>query len=301
MDVPASDLGAAPSRRSHLPGGRRPRVLVTGAGGRLAHAILEAFSDGDAVGLGLADLDIADDAAVRARVEAECPDVIVNCAAYNNVDGAEDHPVAALEVNAFAVRGLARAADAAGAVLVHYSSDFVFDGTASRPYTEDDEPNPQSVYAASKLLGEWFALEARRAFVLRVESLFGAPSDGGRSSLDTIVSGIEAGAEVPIFVDRTVTPAYVYDVAQATRALVGTGAATGLYHCVNSGACSWQDVALEIARLLGRDARLRPITLTGQALRAARPVYSALETPRLRAAGIAMPAWQDALARYLRR
>ena len=158
------------------------------------------------------------------------------------------------------------------------------------------------MYAASKLLGEWFALEARRAFVLRVESLFGAPSDGGPSSLDTIVAGIEAGGDVPVFVDRTVSPTYVYDVAEATRrAAAAPAQPSGLYHCVNAGACSWHDVAAEIARLLGRDARIRPITLKGQALRAARPVYSALDTPRLRAAGIVMPTWQDALARYLRR
>jgi len=302
MDAPAPDRTVDSSRNGHRSGGTRPKVLITGASGRLARAILEVFSrDADPVGVTLAELDITDDTAVRARIEYERPGVIINCAAYNNVDGAEKEPVVALEVNAFAVRGLARAADAAGAALVHYSTDFVFDGTASRPYTEDDEPNPQSVYAASKLLGEWFALEAQRAFVLRVESLFGAPSDGGPSSLDTIVAGIEAGGDVPVFVDRTVSPAYVYDVAEATHALLRSGAASGLYHCVNAGACGWHDVAAEIARLLGRDARIRPITLKGQALRAARPVYSALDTPRLRAAGIVMPTWQNALARYLRR
>ena len=108
----------------------------------------------------------------------ERPDVVVNCAADNDVDGAETEPLRALAVNAFAVRALARAADECGAALVHYSTDFVFDGTASRPYVETDEPNPQGVYAASKLLGEWFALEARRGFVLRVESLFGARRSG---------------------------------------------------------------------------------------------------------------------------
>ena len=280
----------------------RPRVLVTGASGQLAGAIASVFGrDSDVTALTRAALDITDDAAVSAAVAAHRPDILVNCAAYNDVDGAEAEPVAALEVNAFAVRGLARAASAAGATLVHYSSDFVFDGTASRPYVEDDRPNPQGVYAASKLLGEWFALEAGRSIVLRVESLFGAPAGGSgrRGSLGALVAGIEAGREVPVFVDRTVSPSHVLDVAEATRALVASGSASGVYHCVNAGACSWHDIATEIARLLGKPANLRPITLETVSLRARRPRYSALECARLRAAGIAMPTWQDALARFL--
>ncbi len=281
----------------------RRRLLVTGAEGRLARAIRDDFArDSDLIALTHADLDVTDGRAVGARIAAERPDVIVNCASDNDVDGAQDRPVRALEVNAFAVRALARAADGAGAVLVHYSSDFVFDGTGVRPYTEDDAPNPLSVYASSKLLGEWFALEAHRGFVLRVESLFGGfeRGSGHRGSLDGILDGIEAGAEVPVFVDRTVSPSYVPDVAAATRQLLSSGADAGLYHCVNAGACSWYDVAMEMARLLDREPRLKPVTLDGIALRAHRPKYSALDSARLRAAGILMPTWQDALARYLR-
>jgi dTDP-4-dehydrorhamnose reductase len=208
----------------------------------------------------------------------------------------------ALEVNAFAVRELARAADGVGATLIHYSSDFVFDGTTSRPYREEDEPNPQSVYAASKLLGEWFALEARRGFVLRVESLFGSAAGGParRGSLETIAAGIGRGIEVPVFTDRTVSPAYVIDVAWATQALLRTDAAPGVYHCVNAGAATWFDIALEIGRLLGREPRLRPVTLKDVTLRAPRPVFCALDNGRLRALGISMPTWQDAVARHLR-
>lgn len=282
----------------------RRRVIVTGASGHLARAVAAVFGrDWDLNALARAALDITDDHAVSEAVGAIRPDVVINCAAYNDVDGAESDPVRALNVNAFAPRGLARAADAAGATLVHYSSDFVFDGTAARPYVETDQPNPQSVYAASKLLGEWFALEARSSVVLRVESLFGPPdAEGGRrGSLDTLVAGIEEGTEVPVFVDRTVSPSYVLDVAEATRALLDGGAASGLYHCVNPGPCTWYDIGAEIARLLGKPANLRPVTLESVSLRARRPKYSALENARLKAAGIPMPAWQDALARYLGR
>lgn len=279
------------------------RILITGAAGQLAQAIAETFrADHEVIALSRGDLDITDEAAVVARLDRDRPAVVINCASDNDVDGAQTHPVRALEINAFGVRALARAIGPLQATLVHYSSDFVFDGTADRPYTEDDRPNPQSVYAASKLLGEWFALEAPRAFVLRVESLFGSFSSGraARSSLDRIVGGIEAGDEVPVFTDRTVSPSYVRDIAWATRRLLVESAAPGLYHCVNSGACSWKDVALEVARLVGKTPKLRQVTLDGLALRAPRPKFCALNNGRLASIGVVMPTWQDALARHMK-
>jgi dTDP-4-dehydrorhamnose reductase len=278
------------------------RILVTGATGLLGRAIVHRLRGAaDVVPLARADLDITDGTAVEGRIRAEHPDVIINCASDNDVDGAETQPLRALEVNAFAVRELARAADDAGATLVHYSSDFVFDGTTTRPYREEDEPNPQSVYAASKLLGEWFAIEARRAFVLRVESLFGAaPGETGRrGSLETIADAIAHGREVPVFTDRTVSPTYVRDIVWATEALLQRDTAPGLYHCVNTGAATWFEIALEMGRLLGREPRLKPVTLKDVTLRAPRPAYCALDNGRLRARGIVMPSWQDAIARHL--
>ena len=138
------------------------RVFVTGADGQLAHYIARVFAGGDVVALDRAALDITDPAAVARAVAQASPRVIVNCAAFNDVDGAEDRPEQALAVNAFAVRSLALAAETAGAVLVHYSTDFVFDGRrTSGPYTEIDAPAPRSTYASSKLMGEWFALDAQ--------------------------------------------------------------------------------------------------------------------------------------------
>lgn len=276
-------------------------VLVTGAAGQLGTAIVRAFAGTRVVPLGKADLDITDPSAVRRVVSNVAPDVIVNCAAFNDVDGAEDAPKTALAVNAFAVRSLARAADDTGATLVHYGTDFVFGGEASTPYDETAEPAPRSTYAASKLLGDWFALDAARAFVLRVESLFGAEAGwrGRRGTLDTMVEHLERGREVRVFTDRVVSPSYTEDVAAATRGLVERGAAPGLYHCVNSGHGTWHHVAEEVARLLGVTPRLTPITLDQVRLRAPRPRYCALDNRKLAAAGFPMPRWQDALARWL--
>ena len=278
------------------------RVLVTGARGLLGAAIIREFSSSaDVRALDRAALDVSDDAAVAAAVAAHRPDVVINCAAYNDVDGAETDPVTALRVNAFAVLALSRAARAAGATLVHYSSDFVFDGESDRPYTEEDNPNPRGAYAASKLLGDWFALESDGTYGLRVESLFGDAGQAGarRGSLGTIVNRIRAGDEVPVFVDRTVSPSYTADVARATRILVETRAPAGLYHCVNSGAATWAEIAAEAARRLTVPLRMKALTLETAGLRAPRPRYCALSNAKLAAAGVVMPTWQDALRRYL--
>ena len=277
------------------------RVLVTGASGQLAHSVVRAFADREVIAHTRATLDVTDGDAVQRETAKSRPDLIVNCAAFNQVDAAESHPTEAFAVNAFAVRSLARAAESWGAALVHYGSDFVFDGTATEPYDESAAPAPRSVYASSKLVGEWLALEPPRAYVLRVESLFGSPVEwtGRRGTLDAIVAGLEAGREVTVFTDRTVSPSYVVDVAAATRYLVETGAAPGTYHCVNSGYGTWQQVALEAARILGVAPRLTPITMADMPLAAARPRFCALSNRKLAAAGFAMPAWQDALRRWL--
>ena len=281
-------------------------VLVLGAVGQLGSAIVREFSrDADVVRSTVDDLDITDHAAVMARVTAIAPDVVVNCAAYNDVDAAEDDPLTAVEVNAFAVRSLAQAAASAGAAFVHYGTDFVFDGRTSTPYTESDSPTPRSVYSVSKLMGEWFAGEAPRHYVLRVESLFGGALEGPgarASSVDRIIDAVLAGRRMRVFVDRVVSPAYIVDVAGATRALLETRAQPGLYHCVNSGRCTWHELGLEVVRLTGRADCLDPVPVSSVALRAERPRFAALDNAKLaRALGVPMPTWNDALARYLSR
>lgn len=276
-------------------------VIVVGAAGRLGAAVVHAFAGQPMLALTRDALDITDPDAVASRIAGAAPAVIINCAAFNDVDGAEDRAAEALACNGFAVRSLARAAEQCDAVLVHFSTDFVFDGTATEPYTETAPPAPRSTYALSKLLGEWFALDAPRAFVLRVESLFGTPDgfSGRRGSFDGIVDGLTAGRPVKVFTDRVVSPSYVDDVARATRFLVDSGAAPGLYHCVNTGHATWHDVAVEAARVLGVTPRLEPVTMDQMTLKAARPRFCALSNRKLADAGFAMPPWQDALERWL--
>jgi dTDP-4-dehydrorhamnose reductase len=274
------------------------KILITGARAQLAAALAAEYeAKADVRALGHAELDITDASAVRQVVSSFHPTHVINCASYNNVDGAEDNPQTALNVNAFGVRVLARATNEGNATLVHYSTDFVFDGRASTPYTEDAAPNPASVYAASKLLGEWFALEIPRGFVLRVASLFGGMP--AKSSVDRIVDALIEGREARVFLDRTASPSYVHDVAAATRAVAERGR-PGLYHCVGSGQCTWHELAIEAAKILGceKSARLTPVRTADVPLRAVRPVYAALSNAKLTAI-VPMPTWRNALERYV--
>jgi dTDP-4-dehydrorhamnose reductase len=276
----------------------RRLLLVLGAGGQLGEATVERLaSRHEVVARTREDLDVTSVEAVDAAITSICPDAIINCAAYTHVDTAEIEPTRALAVNAWAVRSMARAARKIDAAFVHYSTDFVFDGTSDRPYTETDMPNPRGTYASSKLIGEWLAAETPRHYVLRVESLFGGKRT---SSVDRLLTGILEGHEVRAFADRTVSPSYVGDVADATRALLEGGRPFGLYHCVGTGHTTWLNLARELASLAGRpDAAVTPIAMADSGLPVARPQFAALSNAKLASVGIAVPTWQDALARYV--
>ena len=279
------------------------RIAVTGAAGHLGAAIVGEFNPvHDVTAFARNALDITKRSAVEAALSELRPEVIINCAAYNDVDGAQRDPSPALNINAFGVMELARAATAAGATLVHFSTDFLFDGQTDRPYTENDAPRPMSYYGCTKLLGERFAEGAPRYYVLRVESIFGGPTAGTTArdgSLGTIVRKLRAGEEVAVFTDRTVTPSFAPDIARATRALLEREAPAGLYHCVNSGPASWDVIAKEAAALLGLEPRLKPITLDMLTLAAPRPKYCAMDPAKIAAAGAPMRPWRDALREWL--
>ncbi len=276
------------------------KVMVAGAAGQLGQAMVVRLArEHSVMPCTRADVDLTNHAAVMDFVQRAAPDAIVNCASYNDVDGAEQHQERAFAVNAFAPRTLARAAEALDATLIHYSTDFVYSGTASQPYTEDELPEPQSVYAQSKLVGEWMAADWRRHFVVRVESLFGGTQ--AKSSVDRIIAAVRRNAEAPVFHDRVASPSYIDDVTGAAAFLLAGGAPFGLYHCVNTGYATWLELGREIARALGRpDTCLKPVSVDAVALRARRPRFAALSNQKLAAAGFPMPAWQDAIRRHLR-
>lgn len=274
-------------------------VLVLGAGGQLGDAMAALLSSRhEVVTRTRQELDITVPESVRTTVASVCPDVIVNCAAYTNVDRAQEEPLAALAANAWAVRTLARAAAEIDAVLVHISTDFVFDGVTERPYVETDDPNPRGTYAISKLLGEWFTAESPRHYVLRVESLFGGAN--ARSSVDRLLDQLRAGQPARAFADRTVSPSYVDDVVAAVAGLIAADAPYGLYHCASRGWTTWAGLARELARLDGRpESLVQDVRMADLNLPTPRPQFAALSSEKLAALGIEMPTWEDALRRYV--
>lgn len=278
------------------------RVLLTGAGAQLGGAIVSRLSTVcRLVPLTRHDLDVTSATAVARAVRDAAPDVVVNCASYNDVDGAERDAAAALEVNGLAVGHLADACAGSGARLVHYSTDFVFDPAADPGLLDESAPvAPRSVYAQSKLLGEILARRAPRHCILRVASLFGGVR--AKSSLDRIATTLIDGGTVRAFANRTVTPSYVIDLADALAATLAHDVPSGLYHCVNTGKATWVEVARALAVELGRDpaAAVEPSTFDPAAFPARRPTFAALDNAALAAHGVVLPSWQDAIARYAR-
>ena len=275
------------------------RFLITGASGQLGSAVVDRLSrDGVVCAMTRNELDITRDGDVARVFRDTRPDAVVNCSAYNHVDQAETEASQALDVNAFGVLNLARAAHATGAVLVHYS--YRTSCSTARRRGRIPRAIRRHRRATTGDRSCWVSgSPPTRAFhyVLRVESLFGGRL--AKSSVDRILDAMRQGQPARVFVDRTVTPSYVVDVAEATVKILQSRPAPGLYHCVNSGITTWLGVAEEAARLMSLTPTIVPVEVASISFPAKRPVYCALSNEKLGGAGIHMPDWRDALARYV--
>ncbi|HET6146758.1 MAG TPA: dTDP-4-dehydrorhamnose reductase [Polyangia bacterium] len=278
------------------------RAIVFGARGTLGQALVAALPRAGyqlAAALDRASCDICDPGAVRAAFERFAPDVAFNAAAYTDVDGAEAEPDRAYAANAIAPETLARAADAAGAALVHYSTDFVYDGERERSYDEFDPPSPQGLYARSKVAGEVLAAAAtQRLFVVRVGCLYGR---GGRNFPSTILRRLKAGEVVRADRDRLGSPTWVAEVAQVSAALARTPW-FGLYHCTSAGETSWAAFAHFLAGELGLpDSRIDALPTSALPMKAPRPRRAILDNRMLRLRGLdTMSSWQEAARGFMK-
>lgn len=279
------------------------RIAVIGPNGQLGSALCRQLGD-SAIRFEHDVLDITRPAQVEAALDAARPDVMINTAAYNWVDKAEDEPQAAYELNALGPRHLALACRKRDVVLVHISSDYVFGLDADRrtPYRETDCPGPQSAYAVSKLAGEQFVRShCPRSFVVRTCGLYGhAVSVGKGNFVKTMLRLGTERSEVSVVDDQWCTPSSTTDVAATIIALMATDR-HGLYHATNSGGTTWARLAAEVFRVAGMPTRVKPITTQEFNSKAPRPAYSVLDCGQLaEATGQTLPPWEEAVAAYVR-
>jgi dTDP-4-dehydrorhamnose reductase len=274
------------------------RALVVGAAGQLGRELVTLLGADVAWAGDRAEIDVTDGGAVASLLDRVRPDVVFNATAYNRVDAAEAEPGAAFAVNSVAPYLLARASHDVGAPLVHYSTDYVFDGTASRPYREDDTPRPLGVYGASKLAGETLASAAgAEHLVIRTSGVLGrgGSEQKGGSFVERIVAKARAGEPLRVVSDQIFAPTCAADLAQASLALVRAGA-RGLFHVTNAGSCSWHDLACAALAVAGLDASVEPISSAELALPARRPPHSVLSCEKY--LGLGLPPlrhWREAL------
>ncbi|CAN5388866.1 dTDP-4-dehydrorhamnose reductase [soil metagenome] len=272
------------------------RVMITGAAGQLGYDLTRCFTDAgdDVTALSRADLDVTDAAAVTAAVQQAAPNVVVHSAAFTKVDACETQPETAWGVNATASWWIARACEASGAAMVYLSSDYVFDGTHGRPYTEFDRVNPVSMYGRSKEAGEQKVRQTLEDhYIVRTSWVHGVA--GANFATTMLRLGRERGA-VSVVDDQTGSPTFTADLAPQIRNLV-QARIPGTYHLTNSGHCTWFEFARAIFDLAGVPVELSPTDTASFGAPAPRPAYSVLDNLLARQIGLPpMRAWQDSLA-----
>jgi dTDP-4-dehydrorhamnose reductase len=272
------------------------KLLVTGAGGMLGRDVMLAAGNAghDVVGFGHTELDVTDAAGVAKKFDLERPDVVIHCAAWTDVDGAEEAEGAAMAVNGTGAGNVAGAAAGVGAAVLYVSSDYVFDGAKGSPYIETDQPAPLSAYGRTKLAGEEATAAAnKRHFIVRSSWLFGV---GGRNFVETMLRLAADHGEVLVVRDQVGAPTYTWHLAYGIVRLI-EGIEFGIHHMAAAGHCSWYEFAREIFEQAKVECKVLSGTTEMLGRPAPRPPFSALESQREHA--IRLPSWQDGLAGYL--
>ena len=272
------------------------KVLVTGAGGMLGRDVVLAAGNAghDVVGFGRTELDVTEPEALAAKFELERPDVVINCAAWTDVDGAEEAEEAAMAVNGQGAGNVAAAAASVGASVVYVSSDYVFDGAKGAPYVETDQTAPLSAYGRTKLAGEEATAAAnKRHFVVRSSWLFGT---GGSNFVETMLRLAADHGEVLVVRDQIGSPTYTWHLAYGIVRLI-EGVEYGIHHMAAADSCSWYDFAREIFDQAKVECLVLSATTDMLGRPAPRPPYSVLESQREHP--IQLPSWRAGLAAYL--
>ncbi|NQT29428.1 MAG: dTDP-4-dehydrorhamnose reductase [Candidatus Saganbacteria bacterium] len=279
------------------------KILIIGADGQLGTDLAKVIPKEEQIPTTIFDIDITDKLKTLEALKKYSPDVVINTAAYHNVDACEMDAAPAFAVNFFGVKNLAQACREIDCVLVHISTDYVFDGKKSKPYVETDCPNPQSVYAISKLAGEQCVRSMLdKYFIVRSTGLYGVAGcmgKGGVNFVENMIKRATTQPELSVVVDEVLAPTYTTDLASKIYQLIQTKK-YGLYHIVNHGQCSWYDFTCEIFKLLNRKIAIFKTDAKAFKALAKRPKYSVLKNAALGKLGMDdLRPWQDALSAYL--
>ncbi len=279
------------------------KVVIIGANGQLGTDLCRvlAAQSFSVVPLTHRDVDVSDSAQVDRVLSSIHADVVISTAAFHKVEECEKQPAQSFAVNAVGPRNLALACRPKNAVLVHFSTDYVFDGAQRRPYTESDLPRPLNVYGVSKLAGEhMLGLTWDRCFVIRTCGLYGVAGSAGKGGnfVETMLKKASEGAPIRVVDDQVLTPTFTGHLAEAVSQLIRTEA-YGLYHVSEEGQCSWYEFARKIFELEKLPVNLKPVSSREFASPVQRPAYSVLSKQKLRGLGLSMPSWDDGLSRYL--
>ena len=276
------------------------KILVTGVGGQLGYDVCRVLAARGVEHRGVCrqDFDITDAAATQDYIAEYCPDAVIHCSAWTAVDRAEEAPEKCRAVNVDGTRNIAAVCQEIGAKMLYISTDYVFSGAGERFYEPEDPTGPLGVYGETKRNGELAVRELlERFFIVRISWVFGK---NGKNFVRTMLGLAETRAEVNVVCDQIGSPTYTADLAPLLCDMIATDQ-YGVYHATNEGVCSWAEFAREIFRLAGKNVRVNAISTSEYPARAVRPMNSRRSKDKLERRGFfRLPAWQDALERYLR-
>lgn len=276
------------------------RVLVTGVKGQLGYDVVNELEKRghEAVGVDVEEMDITDAAAVENEITKANVEAVIHCAAYTAVDAAEDNEEICRKVNADGTENIAKICKKMDLKMIYISTDYVFDGEGNRPWEPDDKQDPMNVYGQTKYEGELAVMKhLEKYYIVRIAWVFGV---NGKNFIKTMLNLGETRDKVSVVCDQVGSPTYTYDLAVLLVDMIETDK-YGFYHATNEGLCSWHEFACEIFKQAGLNVEVVPVTTAEyMAAKAKRPYNSRMNKDKLDANGFKrLPAWQDALARYL--
>jgi dTDP-4-dehydrorhamnose reductase len=277
------------------------KIVVIGSTGQLGTDLMKVLkNEHETVGLTHQDIEVTDYTSCQI-LKKHHPDVIINTAAFHKTDQCEEEPLKTFAVNAIGAKNIVTISKEIEATTIFISTDYVFDGSKTKPYTEDDIPNPINTYGISKLAGELFTKQNPKHYIIRVASLFGVAGASGKGGnfIETMIAKAKKNELISVVDDMWMSPTYTKDAATTIKKIVEAKLPFGTYHATNQGYCTWFQFAQEIFKITNLNPTLTPIKTNQLQMKARRPKFSALKSVKLPKYGIKMKSWKEALYDYL--